>query len=146
MAARELKGILVEVEWRKQALEEAVAGRQDAVARDQRRLDRRLAGVSLDRWRRAERGRSSIRSVAAGREAAWAARRRPAIEEALDRLAVTTEAWDRRVEEAEAALAEAQSGVARYGPLAKHISIHGCLSRCSSLVTDETVSGLRSHG
>jgi hypothetical protein len=118
-AARELRAVLVEVESRKRALEHAVAARQHAIVRAQRRLDRRLAGLPLESWRRATRGLSSIRSVAAGREAAWAARHRPVIREALDRLVVTTKAWDRRVEEAEVALAESQSRLARYGPLAQ---------------------------
>lgn len=110
--------VLGEVERAEKALEHARLRSDASVRLAERRLERALGGIGLARWRALVSGRSSIRSHRDGREAAVAARRRPAVDEAVAALAAARAAAESRVAAAEEMLARAAKRLDAYGPLA----------------------------
>jgi hypothetical protein len=98
------------------ARRDAAARRRDAARRRaERSLRAALGGMSLRRWLALVNGESSIRSAAAGREAALARRRAPEVEAALGALEVLAGRADPGLGAAEDALAAATARLLAYG-------------------------------
>jgi hypothetical protein len=116
---KELGEVLGEVEQATKALEHARRQAETSVRLAERRLERALGGMSLPRWQALVSRRRSIRTHSDGREAALAARRRPAVDEAVAGLAATRGAAESRVAAAEEMLARAAKRLEAYGPLAR---------------------------
>lgn len=106
------------------ALDFAVRDVDEAVMAAERRLRLALAGLSLRRWRALVSGQASIRSAAAGRDANLAARRRSAVEAALQELSATRRASAHRVAEASTALDQAEMALAAFGIPASRGTAH----------------------
>jgi len=110
--------VLGEVERAEKALARARLRSDASVRLAEQRLERALAGMGLARWRALVSGRRSIRSHRDGWEAAVAARRRQAVDEAVAALAAARAAAESRVAAAEEMLARAAKRLDAYGPLA----------------------------
>jgi len=120
----ELVKRLDEVEQRRIRLENAAKDADAAVTSAERRLRQALGGLSLGRWRALVSGQASIRSASDGRDAGVAARRRFAVEAALQELAASRRESEDRVAEASSALRQAAKGVTAVAmPAARGTSI-----------------------
>jgi hypothetical protein len=111
----ELVKRLDEVEQRRIALENSAKDADAAVTSAERRLRQALVGLSLGRWRALVSGEASIRSARAGRDASVAARRRLAVEAALQELEAARRASEGRVAEASTALRQAEEALSVFG-------------------------------